>query len=94
MRLRFKIVYKLLTLLGAILLILIILLNTLAKQPASDEFITLIKEESIEIIPSSLKLTNKLINLTSFEYLIENHLCSQYKKELQGKFFRKSFKNY
>lgn len=88
MRLRFKIVYKLLTLLGAILLILIILLNTLAKQPANDEFITLInsEEESIEIVPSAVKLPNKLINLTNFEYLIENQICQQYKKELQGKF--------
>ncbi|KAM7350493.1 beta-1,3-galactosyltransferase 5 isoform 2-T2 [Cochliomyia hominivorax] len=53
-----------------------------AKQPASDEYITLITQNNIEIIPSSLNLTRELINLTNFNYLIENHICHSYKKEL------------
>lgn len=85
MRLRAKVLYKLLTLLGAGLIILIIFFNTVAKQPGTDEFITIIKQNSEEITASSLKRTTGLLNLTNFEYLIANNLCQLYKKELLGK---------
>ncbi|KAI8116813.1 hypothetical protein FF38_04155 [Lucilia cuprina] len=82
MRLRFKVFNKLLTLLGASIVILIIFLYTLAKQPAADEFITIIKENSQELTQPPTEIVPKLLNLTNFEYLIENRLCHSYKKEL------------
>lgn len=86
MRLRAKVLYKLLTLLGAVLIILIIFLNTLAKQPETDEFITIIKQNSEEITASNVKAHGQLFNLTNFKFLIKNSLCQQYKKELLGEF--------
>ncbi|TMW48403.1 hypothetical protein DOY81_006493 [Sarcophaga bullata] len=80
MRLRFRVLYRILTLLGTVLLILV-LIFLFVKEPGSDKYITIISEKS-EYKVKSLPAGLGLLNLTNFELLIENNLCHMFKKEL------------
>lgn len=83
MRLRFRVLYRILTLLGTVLLILV-LIFLFVKEPGSDKYITIIPEKSVDKV-KSLSADHGLLNLTNFEFLIENNLCHMFKKELLGK---------
>lgn len=82
MRLRFRVLYRILTLLGTILLI-VVLIYLFVKEPGSDKYITIIHEKSVDNV-KSLPADYGLLNLTNFVFLIENNLCHMFKKELLG----------
>lgn len=83
MRLRSRVFYKILTLLGTLLLIIVIFFNIMARESGPDKYITIIAEKSLDKF-KSLPAAQGLLNLTNFEFLIGNNICQLFKKELLG----------
>lgn len=91
MRLR-KFIFKIVILLAVFLLFLFIFLNNSEKETNPDEFLTILRntKEDVDVTSPARKqqqiIQKSLLNLTNFEYLIDNDSCENYKKELMGMF--------
>lgn len=91
MRLR-KFIFKIVILLAVFLLFLFIFLNNSEKEINPDEFLTILRntKEDVDVTSPARKqqqfIQKSLLNLTNFEYLIDNDSCENYKKELMGMF--------
>lgn len=68
-----------------LIIIFIVYVNNL-KSGFTDRFITI---SNLNETDDTIIVTNKLINLTNFEYVIKSNVCRNFHDEIKGKLFNK-----